>query len=59
MNAVVTERFQDAILDAYEADKIVNSHDRSELENKYPLLGVPFTVKESCSLKGNWNKTVK
>uniref|UniRef100_U5ELF6 Putative amidase n=1 Tax=Corethrella appendiculata TaxID=1370023 RepID=U5ELF6_9DIPT len=53
INAVVEERFSDAIQDARNADNLVNSMPTIALLKTYPLLGVPFTVKESCSLKGS------
>lgn len=54
LNAVVENRFQDAVRDAQEVDRLVTSHCKTEqeIENETPLLGVPFTVKESCSVKG-------
>jgi len=54
LNAVVEDRFQDAVRDAQEVDKLVTSHCKTEqeIEKETPFLGVPFTVKESCSVKG-------
>lgn len=54
LNAVVEDRFQDAVREAQEVDKLVTSHCKTEqeIEKETPLLGVPFTVKESCSVKG-------
>jgi len=54
LNAVVEDRFQDAARDAQEVDKLVTSHCKTEqeIEEETPLLGVPFTVKESCGVKG-------
>lgn len=54
LNAVVEDRFQDAVRDAQEVDKLVTSHCKTEqeIEKETPLLGVPFTVKESCGVKG-------
>ncbi|CAG9795036.1 unnamed protein product [Diatraea saccharalis] len=56
LNAVVEERYRAALEDAKEVDrKIQEAKDNGVLvqfvQNK-PLLGVPFTVKESCSLAG-------
>lgn len=48
---MVEERFEDALEDARKADKICSSTPYIYLLQNYPLLGVPFTVKESCSLK--------
>lgn len=52
LNAVVEDRFDDAIQDAIKADKMVATMPPTYLIKEYPILGVPFTVKESCSLKG-------
>jgi len=49
---VVEDRFGDAIQEAIKADKMVESMSPLHLIKEYPILGVPFTVKESCSLKG-------
>lgn len=52
LNAVVEDRFEDAIQDAIKADQMVDVMPPVHLVKEYPILGVPFTVKESCSLKG-------
>ncbi|XP_053691584.1 fatty-acid amide hydrolase 2-B-like [Sabethes cyaneus] len=52
INAVVEERFAAAIEDAKKADDMIANMQAIWLIKTYPLLGVPFTVKESCSLKG-------
>lgn len=52
VNAVVEDRFLDAIEDAKRADIIIQTKPMLEVLKNYPILGVPFTVKESCSLKG-------
>lgn len=52
INAVVEDRFQAAIEDAKRADQLVQTMSEFQLITNYPILGVPFTVKESCSLKG-------
>ncbi|GJQ74763.1 hypothetical protein Trydic_g21609 [Trypoxylus dichotomus] len=54
INAVVQERFSDALKDAEKVDKIISNNEFSEdyIAKKFPLLGVPLTVKESCQLKG-------
>lgn len=52
INAVVEDRFAEAIEDAKRADQIIQTKPLLEIMNNYPILGVPFTVKESCSLKG-------
>lgn len=51
LNAIVEERFEEALEDARKADKICETTPYIFLQQNYPLLGVPFTVKESCSLK--------
>lgn len=52
MNAVVEDRFDDAINDAKRADKIIEEASLIYIIENYPLLGVPFTVKESIGVKG-------
>lgn len=52
INAVVEDRFEAAIEDARRADRLVQTTSEFQLVTNYPILGVPFTVKESCSLKG-------
>lgn len=52
INAVVEDRFDAAIEDARRADNFVQTTPKFKLITNYPILGVPFTVKESCKLKG-------
>lgn len=52
VNAVVEDRFNDALDEARRADKFAATMPPVMLMKDYPLLGVPFTVKESCSVKG-------
>ncbi|KNC31564.1 hypothetical protein FF38_12791 [Lucilia cuprina] len=56
LNAVVQDRFEEAIKDAQHADSLISKADNDVklllLFQRYPLLGIPFTVKESCGLKG-------
>lgn len=52
LNAVVEDRFEAALEDARRADRLVQTTSEFLLVTNYPILGVPFTVKESCSLKG-------
>lgn len=54
INAVVEDRFLDAIQDAKKVDGLIESNILrvDELRRKYPLLGVPMTVKESIGVKG-------
>lgn len=62
INAVVQDRFQQALKEAKNVDDYLTKCALSEedLEKIKPLLGVPVTIKESCSLRGNnfyacWN----
>ena len=48
LNAVVEERFEDALLEAIEADKQI---DQINFEQQ-PLYGVPISIKESFHVKG-------
>uniref|UniRef100_A0A182QN69 Amidase domain-containing protein n=1 Tax=Anopheles farauti TaxID=69004 RepID=A0A182QN69_9DIPT len=57
INAVVEERFEAALAEATEADERVaacggEEESLKQLAKNAPLLGVPITVKESCSVKG-------
>ncbi|XP_050069578.1 fatty-acid amide hydrolase 2-B-like [Anopheles maculipalpis] len=57
INAVVEERFEAALGEAAEADERVaacggDAEAVGKLAKVCPLLGVPITVKESCSVKG-------
>lgn len=54
LNAVVCERFDQALQEARNVDELVSSGTENEetLREKYPLLGVPFTVKEAFALQG-------
>lgn len=54
INAVVDERFDAALNEAKNCDKILETGELSvdEIAKNKPLFGVPFTVKESCGLKG-------
>lgn len=54
INAIVEDRFEAAIEDAKRADRLVQTTSEFQLIANYPILGVPFTVKESCSLKGKY-----
>jgi fatty acid amide hydrolase 2 len=55
LNAIVEERFESALQDARNIDSYLREslESEEELEKTRPLLGVPLTVKESCSLEGN------
>ncbi|XP_042147590.1 LOW QUALITY PROTEIN: fatty-acid amide hydrolase 2-A [Ixodes scapularis] len=54
LNAVVEDRFEAALRDAEEADRLVRSGTLSpeQLEREKPLLGVPFTAKNSIAISG-------
>lgn len=52
LNAVIEDRFDEAIIDAKLADKIISETSLIYVIENYPLLGVPFTVKESIAVKG-------
>ncbi|XP_017783293.1 PREDICTED: fatty-acid amide hydrolase 2-like [Nicrophorus vespilloides] len=57
VNAVVEDRYCDAVLEAKAVDSYLDSiqsqkEELQKVQRDQPLLGVPLTVKESCSLKG-------
>jgi fatty acid amide hydrolase 2 len=52
LNAVVENRFDEAIKEAERADKLILDTSELYVIQNYPLLGVPFTVKESIALRG-------
>lgn len=52
VNAVVDDRYNEAIEDAKKADQMCETMTPNYLLQNYPLLGVPFTVKESVGVKG-------
>ncbi|XP_012276648.1 fatty-acid amide hydrolase 2-A isoform X2 [Orussus abietinus] len=54
INAVVEDRFEEALRDARRCDERLRAGEVNAvtLRTLQPLYGVPFTVKESCSLKG-------
>ena len=55
LNAVVAERFEDALQQAREIDemlRILNESERESLKNVKPFLGVPFTAKEAFAISG-------
>lgn len=52
LNAVIEDRFDDAINDAKRADKVIAETSIVYVIANYPLLGVPFTVKESIAVNG-------
>ncbi|XP_035232831.1 fatty-acid amide hydrolase 2-like isoform X1 [Stegodyphus dumicola] len=54
INAVVDERYVDALNDAIEVDRFLASGQKSEkdIARDTPLLGVPFSCKEAIGVKG-------
>lgn len=58
LNAVVDERFNEAIEEAKAMDRQLQEARQkgtvAELLKDKPLYGIPFTVKESCSLAGEF-----
>lgn len=54
LNAVVDDRFEDAIFEAKKCDDQLRSCklDLEKLEKEKPLFGVPCTIKESIGVKG-------
>ncbi|XP_063273002.1 fatty-acid amide hydrolase 2 isoform X1 [Prinia subflava] len=53
INAVVKDRFEEALQEARQVDKLLSEGPSDDcLEEKFPLLGVPVTVKEAFSLYG-------
>nr|XP_022904661.1 fatty-acid amide hydrolase 2-B-like [Onthophagus taurus] len=62
LNAIVQDRFSDALLEATNVDIFLDETDltEDELKTNYPLLGVPITIKETIALKGlSFNGGVK
>lgn len=49
-------RFAAALQEAAQVDKLIEEETGGEdvLEDRLPLLGVPFTVKEAFALQGNY-----
>ncbi|KAL3208494.1 hypothetical protein MRX96_039052 [Rhipicephalus microplus] len=54
INAVVEDRFKEALEDAKEVDRLVASGimSTSKMKEEKPLLGLPFTAKNSIAIKG-------
>ncbi|ODM88194.1 Fatty-acid amide hydrolase 2 [Orchesella cincta] len=54
VNGLVDERFEIAVEEARKVDKLIQSGelDEIELKDKFPLLGVPFTIKDSFCVAG-------
>ncbi|KAJ8712102.1 hypothetical protein PYW07_004944 [Mythimna separata] len=52
INAVTDERYEGALKDAREVDKLIESGLTDDYFQKKPFLGVPFTAKESHAVSG-------
>uniref|UniRef100_A0A8D0HVX2 Fatty acid amide hydrolase 2 n=1 Tax=Sphenodon punctatus TaxID=8508 RepID=A0A8D0HVX2_SPHPU len=54
INAVVKDRFEEALQEAQQVDELLSEgHDDEELlQEKFPFLGVPVTIKETFALHG-------
>ncbi|TFJ96159.1 protein kintoun [Platysternon megacephalum] len=54
VNAVVKARFDAALQEAHHVDKLLSEGhgDEDSLQEKFPFLGVPFTVKEAFAVHG-------
>ncbi|XP_010713448.1 fatty-acid amide hydrolase 2 [Meleagris gallopavo] len=52
INAVVKDRFEEALQEARQVDQLLAEGRTDDDLEKYPFLGVPFTVKEAFSLHG-------
>ena len=62
INAVVEERFECALLDAEYCDEKRNSIPPMHLPrlyDRFPLFGMPFTVKESCGVQSRTDNKQK
>ncbi|CAF0889159.1 unnamed protein product [Didymodactylos carnosus] len=59
LNVYIDERFEQALVEAYEIDRILDSGKFLEQYSveKAPFLGVPFAIKESMQFKGFHNST--
>lgn len=54
INAVVEQRFNDALEEACHVDNLILSGEKTvqQLEKEFPLLGIPLSVKEAISVSG-------
>ncbi|XP_063169577.1 fatty-acid amide hydrolase 2 [Candoia aspera] len=59
INAIVKDRFEAALQEAQIVDQLVSEgqEDEESLQKKFPLLGVPITIKEAISLHGMPNSS--
>lgn len=54
INAVVEDRYLEALEEAKQVDKLLQESENTDaLKKGKPFLGVPFTTKESNEVKGN------
>lgn len=58
MNAIIEDRFEDAIEEAKNVDLIIQCGTKTagQLEKESPLFGVPITVKGTLALEGEMNE---
>lgn len=56
LNAIVQDRYEQAICEAQAVDKLIASGVKTveELQADTPLLGVPITIKESIAVQGKY-----
>lgn len=61
LNAIVQERFQQAMVEAQNVDSLIASNNKSPevIGSETPLLGVPLTIKESIGVKGMSNNAAR
>lgn len=52
INAMREDRFEAALKEAEAVDELVATLNVEKLEKSYPLLGVPFTMKEHIGVQG-------
>lgn len=59
LNAIVSDRFEDALRQAREIDIFIRSKTKTvaEIERDTPLLGIPVTIKESIGVAGMQNQS--
>lgn len=58
MNALVDQRFDDALADARKVDQLIGGSSPDEVQKLFeekPFLGIPFTVKDCVSVTGRFS----
>ncbi len=57
VNAIIDERYEQALEDAKNVDRFLQNEKSNSLElaQKKPLLGIPITVKETCRVGGKFS----